>query len=65
MRGLLLIGLLTLGVASMVALSGAQAADCDNAQNQRTMNECADKDYRKSDAEFEQTLQTDRAPVEG
>ncbi len=38
--------------AAMVSASIARADDCASAMDQRTMDECADKPYKKSDAEL-------------
>jgi len=44
--------LLFLVLVVMAPVSVARADDCTNAVDQRTMNECADKAYKKSDAEL-------------
>ena len=38
--------------AALFATPAAQAENCDNAADQATMNECADKAYKASDAEL-------------
>lgn len=43
-------GLAFLGVAVATPLAGAQADACANASDQATMNMCADKAYKASDA---------------
>ena len=50
-------------VAAAIAIAPAPIAsanDCATAMDQRTMNECADKSYEKSNAELN-ALQADQA----
>jgi len=44
--------LFLLAVIVLASTSIARAADCANAADQSTMNECADQSHRKSDAEL-------------
>jgi len=53
MRRLVLIAAMTLA-----GLSAAQAVDCDNAEDQATMNACADMALKASDARLNQTYRT-------
>lgn len=47
-----LLGVAFLGVAVATPLAGAQADACADASDQATMNMCADKAYKASDAEL-------------
>lgn len=52
MRTSVLIALVTFGLGAVAPISSAHAADCANASDQATLNECAGQDYKKSDAEL-------------
>ncbi|WP_353154717.1 lysozyme inhibitor LprI family protein [Pollutimonas bauzanensis] len=52
MRAFVFIVLVFFGLAPVESMSQAHAVDCANASAQSTLNECADKDYKKSDAEL-------------
>lgn len=60
MRTFVLIALTSFGLGAMVPISSAHAADCANASDQSIQNECADKDYKKSDAELNKLYQSIR-----
>jgi uncharacterized protein YecT (DUF1311 family) len=61
MRRWSLLGFLMLGGAAMGLCSSAWADDCTNAQDQATMNQCADRAYRKQDAELNALYQQIKA----
>lgn len=52
MRTLLLITLISFGLGATALTRNSYAADCANASDQSTLNECAGKDYKKSDTEL-------------
>ncbi len=52
MKRLLLVMLLTVGTAFG---AGAQDNDCENASDQATLNRCAERSYRASDARLNET----------
>ena len=52
MRTLVFIALVFFGLGTVEPISNAHAADCATASDQSTLNECASKDYAKSDAEL-------------
>lgn len=52
MRTFLLITLISFGLGATALTPNSYAADCANAIDQSTLNACAEKDYKKSDAEL-------------
>jgi len=52
MRNGLLITVACFGLGALMPFASSHAADCANASDQMTLNECANNDYKKSDAEL-------------